>query len=96
MWEARVRPGMLDELAAWLLGDAWELMAAVDGFLAGELYRSYEGAPRLVLVTHWRDESALEAFAGAGWRTDPVVADAGRDYLAGEPQVWHFSRVRPP
>ena len=93
MWEARVLPGLVDELVAWLRVDAWELMTAVDGFEGGELYRSFDGPDRVVLITHWRDEAALAEFAGPDWRTEPVIGDADRSFLAGAPHVWHFTAV---
>jgi len=97
MWEAAVRPEVHDEFVRWLTEQVWPLMAEADGFLGGELYTAYDGPARLVLVTHWRDEVALEGFAGPGWRTEPVVgADPAGDFLEGTPHVWHFVALAAP
>jgi heme-degrading monooxygenase HmoA len=93
MWEARVRPGAVDELVA-LIRRHWAELSTVDGFAGGELYRADDaGAPRLVLVTRWRDEAALAAAAGPGWRTAAVPLPGELALHARPPHVWHFTPV---
>jgi hypothetical protein len=83
MWEAR----LVEDARA---GD---LAAALPGC---EVYVSYDGPPRLVVISHWPDEAALSAYAGPSWRTDPAPeATAVGDRLAGTPHVWHFTRLDP-
>ncbi|HVQ94068.1 MAG TPA: antibiotic biosynthesis monooxygenase [Mycobacteriales bacterium] len=93
MWEARARPGRLDDLAA-LVAAAWPALAATDGFAGGELYRADSATdPRLVAITRWRDEAALAAAAGPGWRDTPVTVAGEAALHARPPHVWHFTPV---
>jgi hypothetical protein len=84
MWEARLADGAgVEGLAAALPGC--------------DVYASYDGPPRLVVISHWADEAALSAYAGPSWRTDAGrEATAVGDRLAGVPHVWHFTRLSPP
>ena len=93
MWECKVVPAVLDEFVVFIRDTVWADMAEADGFVDGELYRSLDAEARLVFISHWRDEAALEAFAGPDWRTAPLVDDLQRDYLAGPSHVWHFVPV---
>lgn len=76
---ARVRPGLLDEFRAFIeAGTAG--FAAHDGFVSDEIVvRRGSAAPdapapdTLTYVSRWRDAAALAAYAGPGWRTEPVV-----------------------
>jgi heme-degrading monooxygenase HmoA len=93
MWEARVRPGALDDLIA-LIRRHWTDLSTVDGFVDGELYRADSGdEPRLVLLTRWRDEAALAAAAGPGWRSAAVPLPGEEPLHARPPHVWHFTPV---
>lgn len=82
MWEARLADGALaDDVAAALPAGA-------------EAYLSYDGPPRLVVISRWADEAALSAYAGPAWRTEAgPEATAVGDRLAGVPHVWHFTRL---
>ena len=94
MFEARVRPGLLDEFVRFAVEHGWPAVAAADGFVGGELYRAdSDTEPRLVLVSRWRDEAALAAFAGPDWRTAPVLLPGAERFLARPPHVWHFTQV---
>ena len=91
MWEARAQPGRAGELAAQLRDATHrDRLRAVDGFLGAEVFVSYDGPDRVVVVSRWRDEAALEAFAGTQWRDRPVVDREAAPLLAREPAVWHF------
>jgi heme-degrading monooxygenase HmoA len=97
MLEARVVPGLLDEFADFVAQRVWPAMAALDGFGGGELYRAdSDTEPRLVMITRWRDEGALAAFAGPDWRLAPVVQPDEERFLARAPHVWHFTQVPVP
>jgi hypothetical protein len=94
MWEARARPGRLDELVELMTGRAWPALAAADGFAGAELYRADSATdPRLVLLTRWRDEAALAAAAGPGWQDTPVLLPGEELLHARPPHVWHFTPV---
>ncbi len=94
MFEARVLPGMLDEFVEFAVQHGWPAVAHADGFVSGELYRAdSETEPRLVLISRWRDEAALAAFAGPDWRSAPVVLPGAERFLARPPHVWHFTQV---
>ena len=96
MWEARVVPALLDEFTTFIRDAVWADMEAADGFEGGTLYRSLDQEARLVMISNWRDEAALAAFAGPDWRTSPMVEDLQRDYLAGPTHVWHFEPLPGP
>ncbi|WP_454859333.1 antibiotic biosynthesis monooxygenase [Promicromonospora soli] len=82
---ARVRPGMLDEFRAFIeAGTAG--FAALDGFLGDEIV---VGPDTLTYVSRWRDAAALAAYAGPGWRTDPVVLEDEDRFLVEPLRVRH-------
>ena len=94
MWEGRVVPGRLDEFVELVVERGWPVLEAAAGFVGGELYRAdSDTEPRLVLITRWRDEAALAAFAGPDWWSTPVALPDGERFLARPPHVWHFTQV---
>jgi hypothetical protein len=58
-----------------------------------EVYTSYDGPLRVVVISRFADEAALAAYAGAGWRLDGRPEAAAFDELARDPHVWHFRRI---
>jgi len=59
-----------------------------------ETYLSYDGPPRVVVISHFVDEGAVAAYAGSGWRLDArAEAIAFGTAVEGEPHVWHFTRL---
>jgi heme-degrading monooxygenase HmoA len=81
MWEARAVDGRVNDLADW--ARRTHLPAGADGFVNGTVYVSADGGDRVVVVAHWRDAAAVEAYAGD---------DAGAaGLLAREPHVWLFT-----
>jgi hypothetical protein len=59
-----------------------------------EVYVSYDGPARAVVISHFADEAAVAAYAGTSWRLDSgAEALAFGDAVAGEPHVWHFTRI---
>jgi heme-degrading monooxygenase HmoA len=50
-----------------------------------------EGERTLIYLSRWRDEQALESFAGPGWRTDAVVLPGEDEYLEQPLRVSHFT-----
>jgi heme-degrading monooxygenase HmoA len=80
MWEAR--------LAHDCRPDASLLPGGCD------VYASYDGPARVVVLSHWADEGALAAYAGSSWRLDArAEAAAFGDAIAADPHVWHFTRL---
>lgn len=92
---ARVRPGLLDEFRAFIeAGTAG--FAALDGFVSDEIVvRRGSAAPdgptpdTLTYVSRWRDAAALAAYAGSGWRTEPVVLPDEDRFLLEPLRVRH-------
>jgi hypothetical protein len=82
---AQVRPGMLDEFRAFIEAGTKEF-ATFDGFLGDEIV---VGPDTLTYVSRWRDEAALAAFAGPGWRTEPVKFEDEDRFLVEPLRVRH-------
>jgi len=95
MEEARVADGLLPEFRRYVTETLWPRLQTAEGFLGGEVYRSYDGAPRLVMITRWRDEAALKAQAGPAWRDTSFVRPGDTSCLARVPHVWHFAQTYP-
>ncbi len=79
MWEARV--------AGSESADASSLPPGC------EVYASYDGPARRVVLSHWADEEALAAYAGSSWRTDASAEAVAFGGSVTEPHVWHFTRL---
>lgn len=45
----------------------------------------------VLYVSRWRNEKALAAYAGEGWRDRPVVLPGDEDYLVEPLRVRHFT-----
>jgi len=68
MWECGVKAGRTDDLVEHVRTNVWPNVEAAEGFLGGDILRSVaRGQERLLLVTRWSDESALERFLGPRW-----------------------------
>ncbi|WP_441249308.1 antibiotic biosynthesis monooxygenase family protein [Kitasatospora sp. McL0602] len=92
VWEAEVQPRRAEEFWARLVGEAVPGLAGVDGFLGAELWRGVtEGDHRVLMVTRWRDEAAVRAYAGPMWRIRPVWAEGEFEALEHPPRVSHFT-----
>ncbi|HWL88888.1 MAG TPA: antibiotic biosynthesis monooxygenase [Polyangiaceae bacterium] len=88
--EARVRPGLLDEFRDFIV-EGTRHYDELDGFLGDEVLVTDGG---LLFISRWRDEVALERFAGSGWRDTPVMLPAQERFLAEPLRVRHFHVVR--
>lgn len=82
---ALVRPGMLDEFRAFIEAGVTQF-ATLDGFLGDEIA---VGPDTLTYVSRWRDAAAVEAFAGPGWRTEPVTFEDEDRFLVAPLRVRH-------
>ena len=79
MWEAR------------LLRDCRPATDALPGGCA--VYTSYEGQARVVVISHFADEAAVAAYAGASWRIDAQAESTAFDGGVADAHVWHFTRI---
>ena len=81
---------MLEEFKAAVLDEVRGYPQSNSGLLSDELLVHDGDMPVLIYVSRWTDESALEAFAGPGWRTDPVTFPGEDGYLTEPLKVRHF------
>ncbi|GAA1245741.1 hypothetical protein GCM10009665_40730 [Kitasatospora nipponensis] len=94
IWEARVAPKAVAEFCALLRADVLPKLTGLDGYLGGELLRSLpDNTHRVLLVTRWRDEEALRAYAGPLWALRPVWSQDELGFLDHPPEVSHFTVV---
>ncbi|GAA1153411.1 heme-degrading monooxygenase HmoA [Kitasatospora gansuensis] len=91
IWEAQVAPRRVDEFCTRLCDEVLPALRDTDGFEGAELLRSVtELDHRVLLLTRWRDEAAVRAYAGPMWRIRPVWAEGEFGYLEHPPTVSHF------
>ncbi|BAJ31931.1 MULTISPECIES: antibiotic biosynthesis monooxygenase family protein [Kitasatospora] len=91
IWEAQVAPQRADAFCARLAASVLPGLDAWDGFLGGELLRACsDGDHRVRMITRWRDEEALRAYAGPMWRIRPVWSEGELHELEHPPTVAHF------
>ncbi|MDH6125644.1 antibiotic biosynthesis monooxygenase [Kitasatospora sp. GP82] len=96
IWEAKVLPRRNDEFCAMLAAEVFQSLDGADGFEGAELLRSVsEDDHRVLVITRWRDEAAVRAYAGPMWRIRPVWAEGEFGYLEHPPTVWHFAPIAP-
>lgn len=91
--EARVRAGMLAEFRDFIV-DGTREFAHLDGFLGAEILFSEE-ASELAYISRWRDEAALERFAGSGWRIKSVMLPYQERFLVEPLRLRHFTTTEP-
>jgi quinol monooxygenase YgiN len=60
MWEAKVRPGRLDDAVDWLVEAVVPDALAATGCEGAEAFRALGGEERVVLITRWADEHAQD------------------------------------
>jgi len=94
IWEAYVSPKRADEFCAELASNVLPQIAAHDGFLGAELLRAFaDDDHRVQMITRWRDEAALRAYAGPMWRIRPVWAEGELNFLEHPPTVSHYQSL---
>lgn len=90
MWETRLAPAR--EAAFWsTVREHWPRLAALDGFVAGEAFRSDGGDPRAVLVTRWVDASSADAAASWERVLDAQAERPGHGWGFRPVEVWPSS-----
>jgi quinol monooxygenase YgiN len=96
VWEAEVKPGKTDRLLDVLKTKIVPRLAATNGFVHADIIRSVEGAgeDQILVISRWRDEQAIAAYAGPLWRIRaPLVDFEVADYLARPTRVRHYLPV---
>ncbi|MFD8597107.1 antibiotic biosynthesis monooxygenase family protein [Kitasatospora sp. NPDC059646] len=95
IWEAHVSPLRVEEFCARLASTVMPGFDQWDGFLGGELLRAVsDDDHRVQMITRWRDEDALRAYAGPMWRIRPVWSEGELHDLEHPPTVGHFESLR--
>ena len=95
MWETPVKPGETDSLVEYVKTEVWPGVTAAEGFISGEILRSYGGSgERFLLLTRWRDSDSVEKFLGPAWQAHQMTPVPGEEpHLAGVPFVDHWEQV---
>ncbi|MFF0387751.1 antibiotic biosynthesis monooxygenase family protein [Kitasatospora sp. NPDC004615] len=95
IWEAQVSPLRVEEFCARLASTVLPGFDQWDGFLGGELLCALvDDDHRVQMITRWRDEEALRAYAGPMWRIRPVWSEDELHELEHPPTVAHFHSLR--
>ena len=91
VWTGELQPHLIEEFLEEVVRQDFAAMATADGFLGARVLRPFEDdRVTVLLITRWRDAEALRAYAGDGWRGDPVIYDWERPFLQARPKVTHF------
>lgn len=87
--EARVRPERFDDFREMVVSAVREFPGRYAGLVDHEVLAAPPHS--LLYVSRWRGEEDLVAYAGEGWRDQPVVLPGEEEYLLGPLQVRHFT-----
>lgn len=92
MWETGVKAGKADDLIRYVSSEVWPTLEGTPGFLGGEVLRSHRSdGERLLLVTRWDGEAAIEGYLGPAWAAHEMTpVPAEEPYLEGTPHVDHW------
>jgi hypothetical protein len=93
IYQAEIAPGRGVEYFDLLRSRVLPAIMKADGFLGIKFYESVDGPNTVVVITHWRDEAALEAWAGPQWRVRPVNPVEAFHLLTKTDHVQHFLSV---
>lgn len=95
MWETPVKAGQVDALVAYVREEVWPGVTGADGFVGGEILRSFgNGEDRLLLVTRWRDAGSVEKFLGPAWQAHQMTPVPDEEpLLGGTPFVDHWEQI---
>lgn len=91
--EALVKPGREQEFVARVRDLVAGFPAIYDGLEGHEVLVDLDDPLRVRYVSRWRDEQALENYAGPAWRTDPVTFPDEDEYLQQPLALQHFQHV---
>jgi hypothetical protein len=91
--EALVKPGREQEFVARVHDLVRTFPDTYDGLEGHEVLVDLTDPRKVQYVSRWRDEQALENYAGPGWRTDPVTFPDEDEYLQQPLTLRHFEDV---
>lgn len=91
--EALVKPGREQEFVARVRDLVRTFPEIYDGLEGHEVLVDLDDPLKVQYVSRWRDEQALESYAGLGWRTDPVTFPDEDEYLQRPLTLRHFYGV---
>ncbi len=89
--EALVAPDTRDEFLDRLRALVADFPAEHDGLVDHDVLVDLDDPLRVQYLSRWRDESALVAYAGPAWRTDPVTFPDEDRYLTEPLTLRHFT-----
>jgi quinol monooxygenase YgiN len=99
LWEAEVASDRVEEFTALVASTILPAVMAADGCLGGEVLRPLVGededTTRVIGITRWRDQEALQTLLGPMWRVRPMWEELELEYVTRPPRVWHFEPVEP-
>ncbi|MER5204375.1 antibiotic biosynthesis monooxygenase [Streptomyces sp. NPDC002825] len=87
--EARVRPERFEEFRELIVSAVAGFPALHPGLLGHEVLVAPPHS--LLYVSRWRSEEDLVAYAGEGWRDEPVTLPGEEEYLLAPLEVRHFT-----
>lgn len=92
MWETPVKSGQIDALIDYVKSEVWPGVTGAEGFVSGEVLRSYgDAGDRVLLVTRWQNAASLQGFLGPDWQAHQMTpVPAEEPLLAGSPFVDHW------
>ena len=91
--EALVKPGREQEFVERVRDLVRTFPQTYDGLEGHELLVDLDDPLKVRYVSRWRDEQALENYAGPGWRTDPVTFPDEDEYLQRPLALRHFRHI---
>ena len=91
--EALAKPGREQEFVERVRDLVKTFPETFDGLISHEVLVDAEDPLKVQYVSRWRDEQALEDYAGANWRTDPVTFPDEDAYLQRPLTLRHFHVV---
>jgi quinol monooxygenase YgiN len=94
--EAHVREGMEGEFLAALRELVTSFPGRYRGLLRHDVLVDLADPGRVQYVSEWADESALVAYAGVEWRTQPVTFPNEERFLRRPLVLRHLARETPP
>ncbi|NGY59640.1 antibiotic biosynthesis monooxygenase [Lentzea sp. NEAU-D13] len=91
--EALVKPGRELEFVERVRDLVRTFPETYDGLEGHEVLVDLDDPLKVRYVSRWRDEQALENYAGPGWRTDPVTFPDEDEYLQRPLALRHFRHI---
>jgi quinol monooxygenase YgiN len=88
--EAHVRDGLAQEFLGLLRDLVASFPARYRGLLRHDVLVDLADPSRVQYVSEWADEAALVAYAGEGWRSQPVTFPDEERFLQRPLELRHF------